>query len=94
MEPNTRRIKKTASYLSSKFKSIDEFGEQPTWRLDKNGGDTYLSYMGACLSAILIITTAIFLYSKAMVLYKESDVTIMMNTLQGAFTYDDRFTAK
>ena len=49
--------------------------------------------MGAFLSTIILVTTLIFLYSKAMVLHKTSDVTIMMSTQEGALTYDDKFTA-
>ena len=86
--------KKTSSYLCGKFKSLDEFGEQPAWKLDERGKKAYLSYMGACLSAIIFIITAIFFYTKAMVLYKGSDVTILMTTQEGAFTHNDEFTAR
>ena len=35
----------------------------------------------------------VFLYSKAMVLYKETDVTIIGNYAEGVYTYEDTFTA-
>lgn len=50
--------------------------------------------MGALLSTLISLVTAIFLYSKIMVLYKASDITIMMSTLESAFTFDDRFTSE
>ena len=36
---------------------------------------------------------AIFLYSKAMVLRKKSDITIMRQIQEDAYTYNDTFTA-
>ena len=81
------------SYFGGKFKQFDEFGEQPSWHLDENGDDSYRSYMGASLSLLVFAMTAVFLYSKAMVLYKGSDITIMMSVLEGALTYEDQFTA-
>ena len=50
--------------------------------------------MGAFLSIIVLLVSSFFLYSKAMVLYKVSDVTIMMRQLEGALTYNDKFTAE
>ena len=74
--------------LGSKFKSLDEFGEQPAWQIDDDGNDKYHSYMGAALSLLVFIMTAFFLYSKVMVLVKATDVTIMMNVLEGAIPYE------
>ena len=59
----------------------------------KDGDDQLRSYCGSCLSFVLIAVTLIFLYSKAMVLYKGTDVTIMGNNAEGAYTYDNTFTA-
>ena len=41
----------------------------------------------------MIITSAIFLYSKAMVLYKGSDVTVIANPAHGVYTTEQKFTA-
>ena len=49
--------------------------------------------MGACLSTFSFLVTAVFLYSKIMVLHTESDITVMMNQLDGAISHDFRFTA-
>ena len=45
------------------------------------------------MTLLLLTFTIIFLYSKVMVLYKGSDVTIIGNYAEGAFTYEDSFTA-
>ena len=50
--------------------------------------------MGAFLSYFVLICTSIFLYDKIMVLVKGSDVTIIMNTIEGAFTDEDTFSAE
>ena len=91
MKAHKQRLK--TSYLGGKFKKIDEFSESASLRLVDGESSNRVSYMGAFLSAIIFGVTAIFLYSKVMVLIKSSDITIMMNTLEGAFTYDDKFTA-
>ena len=59
----------------------------------KDGDDSLRSYCGAFLSLILLAVTLIFAYSKAMVLYKGTDITIMGNEAEGAYTFDDTFTA-
>ena len=76
----------------SKVKVLDDFGEAPSMKINE-GDDKIYSYCGAFLTIILIGITSIFLYSKAMVLYKGTDVTIMGNLAEGAYTYDDTFTA-
>ena len=48
--------------------------------------------MGAFLTVLILVTTGIFLYSKAMVLYHESDVTIYMSYLEGALTHEEIFS--
>jgi len=50
--------------------------------------------MGAFLSFLVFGMTAVFLYSKVMVLFKQTDVTIMMNLMEGSLTFDDTFTAE
>ena len=47
--------------------------------------------MGAILSLVVFAMTSVFLYSKVMVLYKKTDITIMMNQLEGALTFEDKF---
>ena len=59
----------------------------------KDSDDQLYSWCGAILTLVLLTVTIIFLYSKIMVLYKGSDVTIMGNFAEGAFTYEDKFTA-
>ena len=49
--------------------------------------------MGACLSTFSFLVTTVFLYSKVMVQHTESDITVMMNQLDGAISQDFRFTA-
>ena len=74
--------------IGDKFKKLDEFSEQASLNLTYGETSNYVSYMGAFLSAIIMVTTMIFLYSKAMVLVHASDITIMMNTLEGAINFD------
>ena len=57
------------------------------------GGPAYVSYMGALCSAIFISISAVFLYSKIMVLVNVSKVTVIPNYAEGALTFDDKFTA-
>ena len=59
-----------------------------------DGDDQLRSYCGAFLSFILIGVTLVFAYSKAMVLIKGTDVTIIGNYAEGAYTYEDTFTAE
>ena len=49
--------------------------------------------MGALLTTVLYLITGVFLYSKVMVLYHKSDITIMGNLEVGALTYNDTFSA-
>ena len=49
--------------------------------------------MGAFFTYFILICTSIFLYNKIMVLALGSDDTIIMKTVEGAFTTDDTFTA-
>ena len=49
--------------------------------------------MGAFLTYFVLICTSIFLYDKIMVLVKGTDVTVIMNTIEGAFTPEDTFSA-
>ena len=87
-------MKAFRKYIGDKFKTLDEFSEQATLNLTPNGESSdYVSYMGACLSAFIFIVTMIFPYSKAMVLYHASDITIMMNTLEGAIDQEFKFSA-
>ena len=58
-----------------------------------DGDDQLRSFCGAFLSFILISVTMVFLYSKAMVLIKGTDVTIIGNYAEGAYTFNDTFTA-
>ena len=81
--------------IGSKFKALDDFGQIPAWSIGQGrsgGGKKYRSYLGAFLTVLTMITTGIFMYSKAMVLYHESDVTIYMSYLEGALTYEDTFS--
>ena len=55
----------------------------------KDGDDQLRSFCGAFLSFVLISVTLVFLYSKAMVLIKGTDVTIIGNYAEGAYTYED-----
>ena len=80
--------------IGDKFKKLDEFSEQASLNLTYGETSNYVSYMGAFLSAIILVTTMIFLYSKAMVLRHASDITIMMNTLEGAISFEQKFTAE
>ena len=59
----------------------------------KDGDDSLRSYCGAFLSLVLLVITLIFAYSKAMVLYKGTDITIMGNEVEGVYTYENTFTA-
>ena len=59
----------------------------------KNGEDQLRSIVGAFLTLILLLVTLVFTYSKVMVLYTVSDVTIVGNNSEGAFTDQDTFSA-
>ena len=85
-------LRRGLSSVSNKIKDFDDFGEAPSMKV-KDGDDVIRSYCGACLSIILLAVTLIFLYSKAMVLYKGTDVTIIGNYAEGAYTYENTFTA-
>jgi len=64
----TNRKKKTAlSKVGDKFKSIDEFGQEFKMKIDGEN-DLLTSYMGACLSILFIALSAMFFYSKVVVL--------------------------
>ena len=88
------KVSSSASSLIEKFKGFDEFSEQASLNLGNDLGDKYRSCMGACLSALIFGITSVFLYSKIMVLYHSSDVTIMMSTQEDALTHDYKFTAE
>ena len=95
MKPQPNGKSKFSSVLSSvgnKIKDFDDFGDAPSMKVN-DGDDTIRSYCGSLLSMILLAVTLIFLYSKAMVLYKGTDVTIMGNFAEGAYTYENTFTA-
>ena len=79
--------------VSNKFRDFDDFGEAPSMKIN-DGDDQLRSYCGAFLSFVLIGVTLVFLYSKAMVLIKGTDVTIIGNYAEGAYTYEDTFTAE
>ena len=76
-----------------KLRSIDKFGQKPIFKMKFEGGGAYVSYMGALCSAIFITISAIFFYSKIMVLIEVSSVTIIPNYAEAALTFDDKFSA-
>ena len=55
-------------------------------------GPAYKSYMGAAVSIIFIVISTIFLYSKFLVLYNVSSVTVTSKLVEGALTDHDVFT--
>lgn len=76
-----------------KLQSLDQFAEGPSFKL-KLGQEKLVTFTGALLTILLNIITGVFLYSKIMVLYYESDVTIVSNLAEGALTFDDKFSAE
>lgn len=58
------------------------------------GGNAYVSYMGAFCSLIFILISLAFLYSKIMVLIEVSGVTLMQNLKVATLTFDDKISAK
>ena len=60
--------------MGHKFRSYDKFSVgKPALKIDFDGsGGAYLSYMGSFVSIIFIVISAIFLYSKIMILYNVS----------------------
>ena len=50
--------------------------------------------MGALVSIIFIFLSCLFLYSKIMVMYYVSQVTIISNLVEGAYTHDDKFSTE
>ena len=85
--------KRKASYLGKKFKGLDEYSESAGLRLGYDDNDSYVSYMGALLTCIVSILTAVYSYDKIMVLAHGKDVTIIMNTIESAYSTEDTFSA-
>ena len=56
--------------------------------------EAYGSYVGVCLTILMYAMASVFLYSKAMVLNKGSDITIMRQIQEDAYTYEQTFTAE
>ena len=81
--------------IARKFRSYDKFSVgKPAMKIDFEGaGGAYQSYMGAFVSIVFILISAIFLYSKIMVMLHVSQVTIISNLVEGAYTQDYKFTA-
>ena len=86
------KVSEGISSIFGKIRSFDEFGEAASMKI-KDGDDKLRSFCGTCLTFLLVAITMVFLYSKAMVLYEGTDVTIIGNNVEGAFTYEDTFTA-
>ena len=79
--------------LLQKVRSYDKFGQKPGFNMRFEGGNAYVSYMGALCSLIFVLVSLTFLYSKIMVLVEVSGVSITQSVAQGALTYDDKFSA-
>ena len=77
--------------MSERIKGWDEFAEDPKLKLTKDK-DNMGTYMGTLLTGMMYLITMIFLYSKAMVLYKETDITVTRNDSEGFFSYEDKFS--
>ena len=81
--------------IGRKFRSYDKFSVgKPALKINFEGaGGAYMSYMGAFVSIVFIVISSIFLYSKILIMYNVSQVTIISNEVEGAFTQEDEFTA-
>ena len=80
-------MKSNMTKVGRKFRSLDDFGQRTAMKIDFEGaGSTYQSYMGATVSVIFFSISAIFLFSKIMVLYNTSSVTVINNFTEGAYT--------
>lgn len=75
------------SQIARKFRSYDKFTVgKPAMKIDFEGaGGAYQSYMGAFVSIVFVVISAIFLYSKIMVMYHITQVTVISNTVEGAY---------
>ena len=75
------------SEIARKFRSYDKFTVgKPALKINFEGaGGAYQSYMGAFVSIVFIVISAIFLYSKIMVMHHITQVTVISNTVEGAY---------
>ena len=65
--------KSWSSILGAQFRGLDQFGQSQPFQIEL-GTNQMLSSMGALLTTLLYLITAVFLYSKAMVLLNETDI--------------------
>ena len=79
--------------MQEKIKEWDEYTLEPSLKLTRDK-DSLGSYMGTCLTALLYVITSVFLYDKYIVLKTASDITILRNVRNRAFTFDDQFTGE
>ena len=74
-------------------KDWDEFAEEVKLKFTKDR-DAMGSLMGVMLTALMYAMTAVFLYSKTMVLAHKSDVSVTRNVKEGEYTYNDTFSGE
>ena len=55
---------------------------------------TKQSYMGACLTFIILITTLMFSYTKAITIIEKKDVDIMSALIDNELDFSYKFTAR
>lgn len=75
------------------FRTYDKFGQKPGFKVSYEGGNSYISYMGALCSVVFFTISVIFLYSKILILANVSQITVMSTYEINALTHNDTFTA-
>ena len=63
------------------------------FKLGYDGSGPYTSYMGALCTFVFWAFIGIFLYSKLLVLYQGTSITIIPKVQEGFLTFEDKFEA-
>ena len=72
--------------------SLDEFKQNFHMKVDREL-ETVSSLAGGILSISLWLLLAIFIYGKGIAWYELKDVDTMLNQIEHAINYDEKFTA-
>ena len=80
--------------VGRKYRSYDKFTVgKPQMKVDFEGaGPAYKSYMGATVSIIFIVISAIFLFSKILILVNNSHIMITSKLLEDVIQQNEHFS--
>ena len=80
--------------ILKRVRSQDRHKVAPGFKLGYEGGGPYTSYMGALCTFAFWAFIGIFLYSKILVLYQGTSITIIPKVQEGFLTFEDKFEAE